>query len=118
VASGLQPTASAGALGEERAGAVFAALADPTRRHLVEALAAQPETTATALASSLPISRQAVAKHLVLLREAGLVNSRRSGREALFELDPRPLADAAAWLGTIGAEWEQGLSRLRELLER
>lgn len=112
--SSASPAAAEGA----RAGAVFAALADPTRRHLVEALAAHPAATATGLASSLPISRQAVAKHLGLLREAGLVSRRRSGREALFELDPRPLEEAATWLGAIGTEWEQSLGRLRELLER
>lgn len=103
---------------DARAGAVFAALADPTRRHLVEALAAEPGATATGLAASLPISRQAVAKHLQLLGRAGLVSSRRSGREARFELDPRPLADAAAWLETIGAEWDERLGKLRRLLER
>jgi ArsR family transcriptional regulator, cadmium/lead-responsive transcriptional repressor len=101
---------------EQRAGAVFAALADPTRRHLLEALAAEPGATATGLAASLPISRQAVAKHLKLLGEAGLVSSRRSGREARFELDPRPLGEAAAWLGTISAEWDGRLRRLQRLV--
>jgi DNA-binding transcriptional ArsR family regulator len=101
---------------DARAGAVFGALADPTRRHLVEALAAEPGATATGLASSLPISRQAVAKHLKLLGEAGLVSSRRSGREARFELDPAPLADAAAWLGAIGSEWDTRLGSLQRLL--
>jgi ArsR family transcriptional regulator, cadmium/lead-responsive transcriptional repressor len=118
VATAAASAVSPGAAEDARAGAVFAALADPTRRHLVEALAASPGATATGLASSLPISRQAVAKHLGLLREAGLVSRRRSGREALFELDPRPLAAAAAWLGTVGAEWEGSLGRLRALLER
>jgi DNA-binding transcriptional ArsR family regulator len=103
---------------DARAGAVFGALADPTRRHLVEALAAEPGATATGLAAGLPISRQAVAKHLKLLGEAGLVSSRRSGREARFELDPAPLADAAAWLGAIGAEWDERLGALRRALER
>jgi DNA-binding transcriptional ArsR family regulator len=107
-----------GSAPEARVDAVFAALADPTRRHLVETLAARPGASATALAAGLPISRQAVSKHLKLLGEAGLVNSRRSGREALFELDARPLADAAAWIGTVGAEWDSRLGRLRGLLER
>ena len=98
-------------------GAVFNALADPTRRHLVEALAAEPGATATGLASSLPISRQAVAKHLKLLGEAGLVNSHRQGREALFELETEPLADAVAWIGAVGAEWDRNLAGLRLLLE-
>jgi DNA-binding transcriptional ArsR family regulator len=98
--------------------AVFTALADPTRRHLVEALAAHPGATATGLASSLPISRQAVAKHLKLLAEAGLVSSHRSGREALFELDTEPLAEAVAWIGAVGAEWDRSLADLQRLLER
>jgi DNA-binding transcriptional ArsR family regulator len=101
---------------EARAGAVFGALADPTRRHLVEALAGEPGATATGLAASLPISRQAVAKHLKLLGEAGLVSSRRSGREARFELDPAPLADATAWLEQVGTEWDKRLRRLHHLL--
>jgi DNA-binding transcriptional ArsR family regulator len=114
------PDRQAGAPGgaDARAGAVFGALADPTRRHLVEALAAEPGATATGLAAALPISRQAVAKHLKLLGEAGLVASRRSGREARFELDPRPLGEAAAWLGAIGAEWDERLRRLQRLVSR
>lgn len=98
-------------------GVVFNALADPTRRHLVEALAAKPGATATGLASSLPISRQAVAKHLKLLAEAGLVSSQRQGREALFRLETQPLADAVAWIGAVGGEWERNLGGLRRLLE-
>ena len=66
---------------------------------------------------ALPISRQAVAKHLKLLGEAGLVSSHRHGREALFELDAAPLAEAAAWIGAVGAEWDGRLGRLRRLLE-
>lgn len=96
--------------------AVFGALADPTRRHLVEVLANQPGATATGLASSLPISRQAVAKHLSLLDRAGLVSRRRSGREAIFELDPEGLAEAAAWIEAVGAEWDGRLAKLRGLL--
>jgi DNA-binding transcriptional ArsR family regulator len=101
-----------------RVDAVFAALGDPTRRHLVEALAAHPGATATGLASALPISRQAVAKHLKLLADAGLVSSHRSGREALFELDTEPLADAVSWIGAVGAEWDHNLAGLQRLVER
>lgn len=103
---------------EIRVDAVFSALADPTRRHLVEALAAQPGATATGLASGLPISRQAVAKHLKLLAEAGLVSSHRSGREALFELDTEPLVEAVAWIDAVGAEWDHSLAGLKQLVER
>jgi DNA-binding transcriptional ArsR family regulator len=101
-----------------RVDTVFSALADPTRRHLVEALAAQPGATATGLASGLPISRQAVAKHLKLLAEAGLVSSQRSGREALFELDTEPLVEAVAWIDAVGAEWDRSLAGLKRLVER
>ena len=104
--------------GEERVDLVFGALADPTRRHLIELLAAEPGATATGLAATLPISRQAVAKHLKLLHEAGLVSSRRRGREALFELEPEPLSEAVAWIGSVGAEWDRGLDGLRRLLVR
>lgn len=112
------PAANPQPLSDARVGAVFGALADSTRRHLVEALAADPGATATGLASALPISRQAVAKHLKLLSEAGLVSSHRSGREALFELDTQPLAEAAAWIGAVGAEWDDRLGRLQQLLQR
>ncbi|MBS1845994.1 MAG: helix-turn-helix transcriptional regulator [Actinobacteria bacterium] len=98
---------------ENAAGAVFAALADPTRRHLVAVLGAGGGATATGLAAELPISRQAVAKHLATLGRAGLVSQSRRGREAVFELDPRPLADAAQWLTAVGAEWDTRLAGLQ-----
>ena len=101
---------------EERVALFFGALAAPTRRHLIELLAAEPGATATRLAATLPISRQAVAKHLKLLHEAGLVSSRRRGREALFELDPEPLGEAVAWIGSVGADWDRRLDGLRRLL--
>jgi DNA-binding transcriptional ArsR family regulator len=99
-----------------RLGAVFDALADPTRRHLIEALSGGPGT-ATGLASSLPISRQAVAKHLDLLDQAGLVERRRRGREAVFELRTTPLEEAAGWIDGVGAEWDKRLRRLSRTLE-
>jgi DNA-binding transcriptional ArsR family regulator len=105
-------------LGDAEAGAVFAALADPTRRHLVAMLAEQGGATATGLAAELPISRQAVAKHLATLGRAGLVSESRRGREHRFELDSRPLTDAAAWLTTVGAEWDARLADLQRLLKR
>ncbi len=98
------------------ADAVFAALADPTRRHLIEALAGSP-ASATRLAADLPISRQAVAKHLAGLRAAQLVQVERSGREALYSLDPRPLGDAADWIERVGSEWDGRLAHLRRALE-
>jgi DNA-binding transcriptional ArsR family regulator len=96
---------------------VFAALADPTRRHLVETLASGGGASATQLSAELPISRQAVAKHLAALGGAGLVSSRRAGRETLYELRPQPLDEAAEWIARIGGEWEDRLAGLKRLVE-
>jgi DNA-binding transcriptional ArsR family regulator len=104
-------------LPEARVDAVFGALADPTRRHLIEVLASEG-ATATGLAAALPISRQAVAKHLTLLDRAGLVSRRRSGREAIFELDPEGLGEAASWIEAVGTEWDGRLDELHRLLGR
>ena len=98
--------------------AVFSALADPTRRSVLETLSAGETVTASGLARSLPISRQAVAKHLASLREARLVSSERVGRETVYELRPEPLEDAAAWIGRVGAEWDKRLDALRKSLAR
>lgn len=97
--------------------AVFAALGDPTRRQLVESLARRPQS-ATALAADLPITRQAVAKHLASLRAARLVRSERVGRENRYTLDPEPLGEAARWIAQVGGEWDERLEALRVLLER
>jgi len=91
---------------------VFGALADPTRREVMRSLAAQPGLTASALAGDLPMSRQAVSKHLYALSDAGLVTARREGRETRYTLTPAPLADAMRWMGDVGAEWDERLERL------
>jgi DNA-binding transcriptional ArsR family regulator len=95
---------------------VFDALGDPTRRHIVESLA-QGEASATQLAADLPVTRQAVAKHLTALRDAGLVESRRQGRETLYRVNSAPLDAAAAWIVRVGGEWDARLDRLRSLVE-
>ncbi len=77
---------------------VFAALSDPTRRVLVEWLASEESGTATGFSARLPISRQAVARHLQELERAGLVRSERAGRETRFSLNAESLTDAARWL--------------------
>jgi ArsR family transcriptional regulator, cadmium/lead-responsive transcriptional repressor len=94
-------------------GRVFDALADPHRRYVLEALAARDTATATELAAELPVTRQAVAKHLAALNEAGLVESRREGRETRYELTPEPLGVAMDWMAGVGAEWDSRLARLR-----
>jgi DNA-binding transcriptional ArsR family regulator len=90
---------------------VFGALADSTRRTLLSALADQP-ATATKLAGGLPISRQAVIKHLNALAEAGLVSRERAGREVRYSVTPAPLSSAVSWIATVGAQWDDRLATL------
>jgi DNA-binding transcriptional ArsR family regulator len=96
----------------DRADAVFGALADPTRRSLLQAIAAQPAATATELASELPISRQAVQKHLTALADAGLIEHKRAGREVHYRITPAPLSDAVSWMAEVGGQWDERLGRL------
>jgi DNA-binding transcriptional ArsR family regulator len=96
--------------------AVFVALADPTRRQLLERLATGP-TTATGLSDRFPITRQAVVKHLGMLADAGMVAKQRHGREVHYRLEGAPLGEAAAWLTTLSARWEQRLLRLKRYVE-
>jgi DNA-binding transcriptional ArsR family regulator len=100
----------------DRAGAVFGALADPTRRALLAAVAEQPHLTATELAAELPISRQAVLKHLTALADAGLVDRERSGREVHYRLTPAPLSEAVSWMTEVGAQWDDRLAGLQHQL--
>lgn len=97
--------------------AVFAALSDPTRRQVLDLLAAAGEATATAVAAKLPVSRPAVIKHLGVLSRAGLVASRRNGREVRFAVQPDILHATARELDAIAAEWDARLARIKALAE-
>ena len=97
-------------------GRVFDALADPNRRYVLEALAERETATATELAAELPVTRQAVAKHLAALSAAGLVEPTRAGRETLYQLTPEPLGVAMDWMARVGADWDERLAALRENL--
>ena len=90
-----------------KADETFTALSDPTRRSIVEALARNGSCTATQLASDLPITRQAVAKHLGHLHRAGLVTPQRRGRETHYSLVPRNFGSAIRWLENIADTGEQ-----------
>jgi ArsR family transcriptional regulator, cadmium/lead-responsive transcriptional repressor len=96
-------------------GAVFSALADPTRRRLLSAIAAHP-ATATELAGELPISRQAVVKHLNTLAQAGLLERDRDGRDVRYRVTPEPLSEAVTWIAGVGGEWDARLAALRATL--
>jgi DNA-binding transcriptional ArsR family regulator len=97
---------------------IFGALADPTRREVLRSLAVEPGLTASRLAGELPMSRQAVSKHLTALSGAGLVQARREGRETRYTLTPAPLAGAMEWMSEVGAEWDGRLARLATRSER
>jgi DNA-binding transcriptional ArsR family regulator len=97
--------------------APFDAVADPTRRLLLERLRLRGPLSLTELADGLPISRQAVTKHLERLRGAGLLRIERRGRERIHELDSEPLREVARFLAPYAAAWDERLERLAAHLE-
>ena len=96
---------------------LFAALGDPTRLGLVVLLAASGPQSIAALSDHVDVSRQAVTKHLHVLADAGLVHGARHGREHIWELKPKRLADAREHLARIDAQWDAALERLRTFVE-
>ena len=96
---------------------IFAALADPVRRQLLEDLAAFSPRTATQLAQRYPKTRQGILKHLNVLENAGLVAVHQHGREKRYTLTPAPLSDLDRWIEQLNATWDQRLARLKALVE-
>jgi ArsR family transcriptional regulator, cadmium/lead-responsive transcriptional repressor len=96
---------------------LWAAVADPTRRRLLDVLLERGEATATALAAELPVTRQGVAKHLAVLDRAGLVAARRQGREVLYSVRPDELDAATRWMAQVAAEWDTRLHAIKHLAE-
>lgn len=101
---------------DDTTGDVFRALADPTRRALLDRLRSGPAPV-NDLAFDFEQSRPAISKHLRILREAHLVDERRSGRERLYHLEPAPLRQVAGWLDEYRRFWLDGLNNLKRLLE-
>ena len=102
---------------KDPAGAVFAALAYPTRRRVVHELSKDGPLTATELAKRIPVTRQAIAKHFAALEEAELAAGIRSGRQTHYELRTQAFAEAEAWMRAIGAMWDLRLARFKEYVE-
>jgi DNA-binding transcriptional ArsR family regulator len=97
---------------------VFAALADPTRRTVMREVSTRGSATATELSLPLGVTRQAVAKHLAVLADAGLVDARREGREMRYRPTPAPLGEAISWMTSVGGAWDERLAALERQVER
>jgi DNA-binding transcriptional ArsR family regulator len=96
---------------------VFAALADPTRWRVLTLIAERGEGTATSLAGELPVSRVAVVKHLAVLDRAGLVESRREGREVRYTVCPEQLDATARWMAGLASQWDARLAAIKRMAE-
>jgi DNA-binding transcriptional ArsR family regulator len=108
---------STGDVPAEQIGMVLAALADPTRRQLLDVLVDVGRASATSLAAHLPVTRQAVVKHLHVLENADLVVRLRVGREVLFSADTGPLDASARWLAELSSAWDNRLAALKQRAE-
>jgi ArsR family transcriptional regulator, cadmium/lead-responsive transcriptional repressor len=105
------------AAGGREGDALWAAVGDPTRRQLLDALLARGEATATALAGELPVTRQAVAKHLAVLDRAGLVDGRKEGREVIYAVRADRLDAVSRSMANVAAAWDQRLATIKRLAE-
>jgi DNA-binding transcriptional ArsR family regulator len=96
---------------------LWSAIGDPTRRRMLDLLLAQGDGTATSLGQELPVTRQAVAKHLAVLDRVGLVRGTVEGRERRYRVDEAQLARAAAQLESVGSAWDARLARIKRIAE-
>jgi len=96
---------------------LWSAIGDPTRRRMLDLLLAGGEGTATSLSENLPVTRQAVAKHLGVLDRAGLVHVTPAGREMRYRIDDAQFARAVAQLAAVGTSWDARLSRIKRIAE-
>ncbi|MBN9620148.1 MAG: helix-turn-helix transcriptional regulator [Actinobacteria bacterium] len=96
---------------------LWSAVGDPTRRRLLDLLLADGPGTATSLSEQLPVTRQAVAKHLLVLDQTGLVHGTTAGRERRYAVDQAQLARAVAQLNAVGASWDARLRRIKRIAE-
>jgi DNA-binding transcriptional ArsR family regulator len=96
---------------------LFAALGDETRLLLIASLSTAQPRSISQLTQGHKLTRQAITKHLRILESAGIVRGERSGRQSLFEFDPRPLKEIREYLDLVSAQWDQALSRLKSFVE-
>jgi len=96
---------------------LWSAVGDPTRRRVLDVLLDRGEATATVVAGELPVTRQAVAKHLAVLDRAGLVEGRRQGREVRYAIRPQRLVAATRSMAQVAAEWDARLAAIKRIAE-
>jgi ArsR family transcriptional regulator, cadmium/lead-responsive transcriptional repressor len=96
---------------------LWAAIADPSRRRVLDLLVRDGEASASWLAGQVPFSRQAVSKHLAVLEEAGLISRRKRGREVLYQVDARRLDQAARAMTDLATQWDRRLTTIKRLAE-
>ena len=96
---------------------LWSAIGDPTRRRMLDLLLNAGGGTATTLSEQLPVTRQAIAKHLAVLDRVGLVHSAPSGRERRYEVDQDRLAIACEQLTAVGSQWDARLARIKRIAE-
>ena len=97
---------------------LWEAMADPTRRKLLDLLVARGQATATTLTADMPVSRQAISKHLVILQRVGLIDSHRQGREVRYEVREQRLAEATGALAEVAKRWDRRLRAIKQLAEQ
>jgi len=97
--------------------ALWEAVADPTRRKLLDLLVVRGQATATTLTVDMPVSRQAISKHLVLLQRVGLIEAHKEGREVLYRVREQGLAEATDALSEVARRWDRRLQAIKRLAE-
>ncbi|GIH80880.1 ArsR/SmtB family transcription factor [Planobispora longispora] len=105
------------ALAEKVDDDLWSAIGDPTRRRMLDLLLVEGEGTATTLSRHLPVTRQAVTKHLGVLDRVGLVRATPAGREKRYQVDETQLARAVAQLASVGSAWDARLQRIKRIAE-
>jgi ArsR family transcriptional regulator, cadmium/lead-responsive transcriptional repressor len=97
---------------------LWEAMADPTRRKLLDLLVARGQATATTLTADMPVSRQAISKHLALLQRVGLIDGHRQGREVRYEVREQRLAEATEALSEVANRWDRRLRAIKHIAEQ
>jgi DNA-binding transcriptional ArsR family regulator len=104
-------------MGREDDDELWSAIADPSRRRVLDLLVRNGEVTASWLSGQVPFTRQAVSKHLAVLEQAGLTSHRKQGREVLYRVDANRLDDAAQAMAEVARQWDRRLHTIKRLAE-